>query len=70
MYFSTDADTPGLFTIFSEYDWTASEHTPQSSEQTIDPEVISNLFENLVAITQYGERDTGSDASGNLLHTC
>lgn len=54
-YFSTDADTPGLFTIFSEYDWTASEHTPQSSEQTIDPEVISNLFENLVAITQYGE---------------
>ena len=54
-YFSADADSPGLFTILSEYDWTASEHTPHSSDQTIDPEVISNLFENLVAVTKYGE---------------
>ena len=45
----------GLFTILSEYEWTASEHTPQSSDQTIDPEVLSNLFENLLVVTKFGE---------------
>ena len=53
-YFGTDPAQLGLFTILSEYDWTAAEHTPHSSDQTIDPEVLSNLFENLIAVTQYG----------------
>ena len=53
-YFGTDPKAPGLFAILSEYDWTAAEHTPHSSDQTIDPEVLSNLFENLVAVTQHG----------------
>ena len=55
-YFGTDLNSPGLFTILGEYDWTASEHTPHSSDQTIDPEVLSNLFENLIAVTQYGTK--------------
>ncbi len=54
-YFGTDPGQPGLYTILNEYDWTASEHTPQSSDQTIDPEVLSNLFENLIAATKFGE---------------
>ena len=53
-YFAA-GDEPGLFTILGEYEWTASEHTPQSSEQTIDPEVLSNLFENLIAATKFGD---------------
>ena len=53
-YFATGKE-PGLFTILGEYEWTASEHTPQSSEQTIDPEVLSNLFENLIAATKFGD---------------
>ena len=53
-YFGT-GDNPGLFTILNEYEWTASEHTPQSSDLTIDPEVLSNLFENLIAATTYGQ---------------
>ena len=53
-YFA-NGDEPGLFTILGEYEWTASEHTPQSSEQTIDPEVLSNLFENLIAATKFGD---------------
>ena len=33
---------------------------PHSSDQTIDPEVLSNLFENLVAVTRHGgARRTG-----------
>ena len=53
-YFGTGSN-PGLFTILNEYEWTASEHTPESSDQTIDPEVLSNLFENLIATTTYGQ---------------
>ena len=51
-YFSADPDRPGLFTIMSRYNWTTAEHTPDVSEQTIDPEMLSNLFENLVAATE------------------
>lgn len=54
-YFGADPDNPGLFTILAEYDWTSSEHTPHSSDQTIDPEVLSNLFENLIAAIHYGD---------------
>lgn len=54
-YFGADANAPGLFAILNEYDWTSSEHTPYASEQTIDPEVLSNLFENLIAATRFGE---------------
>ena len=54
-YFGTEPQSLGLLTILADYDWTASEHTPYSSDQTIDPEVLSNLFENLIAVTQYGK---------------
>lgn len=53
-YFGVDPNPPGLFTILAEYDWTSSEHTPYHSDQSIDPEVLSNLFENLIAATKHG----------------
>ena len=53
-YFSIDSDNPGLFSIFSEYDWTANEHSVHSSDQAIDPEVLSSMFENLIAVTDHG----------------
>jgi hypothetical protein len=52
-YFSTNPNRPGLFTIMGRYDWTTAEHTPGESDQTIDPEMLSNLFENLVAATEF-----------------
>ena len=54
-YFGTDPERQGLFTILSEYEWTASEHTPTHSDQTIDPEVLGNLFENLIAVTEVND---------------
>ena len=54
-YFGTEENSPGLFTILSEYDWTAAEHTPSHSDQAIDPEVLGNLFENLIAVTETSE---------------
>ena len=51
-YWSADEDKPGLFTIFSRYHWTMDEHRPGESEQTLDPELLSRLFERLITPTQ------------------
>ena len=53
-YWNSDDRRPGLFTIFSRYHWTMDEHRPGESEQTLDPELLSNLFERLIAPTQQG----------------
>ena len=55
LYWNTDEDTPGLFTIFSRYHWTTDEHRPGESEQTLDPELLSNLFEQLITPTEEGK---------------
>ena len=54
-YFGVKPDRPGLFTIMSRYDWTTDEHMPGESDQTIDPEMLSNLFENLFAASESEE---------------
>lgn len=50
-----DGRPPGLFTILSDYDWTATEHLPAHSDQAIAPEVLGSLFENLIAVTEADE---------------
>ncbi len=47
-YWGDGEKQPGLFTIFSRYHWTTDEHHPGESEQTLDPELLSNLFERLI----------------------
>ena len=53
-YWSADETEPGLFTILSRYHWTMDEHRPGESEQTLDPELLSNLFERLITPTEEG----------------
>ena len=53
-YWSVDNDRPGLFTILNRYHWTMDEHRPGESEQTLDPELLSNLFERLIVPTEKG----------------
>ena len=53
-YWSVDRENPGLFTILSRYHWTMDEHRPGESEQTLDPELLSNLFERLIVPTEKG----------------
>ena len=55
-YWNTDTDGPGLFTILSRYHWTTDEHRPGESEQTLDPELLSNLFERLITPTREGSQ--------------
>jgi hypothetical protein len=53
-YWNADTDNPGLFTILSRYHWTTDELRPGESEQTLDPELLSNLFERLIVPTREG----------------
>ena len=55
LYWNTDEKNLGLFTILSRYHWTLDEHKPGESEQTLDPELLSNLFERLITPTETGE---------------
>ncbi len=48
-YWSDDAKTPGLFDLLGHYHWTADEQRPEEREQTLDPELLSNLFEQMLA---------------------
>ena len=48
-YWSGDERAPGLFDILVHYHWTADEQRPGEREQTLDPELLSNLFEQLLA---------------------
>ncbi len=55
LYWNTELDNPGLYTILSRYYWTTDEHRPGASEQTLDPELLSNLFEQLITPTEEGK---------------
>ena len=54
-YWGVSDDNPGLFTILARYQWTMDEHRLGESEQTLDPELLSNLFERLIAPTESGK---------------
>ena len=54
-YWGSSDERPGLFTIFSRYHWTTDEHRPGESEQTLDPELLSNLFERLILVIEEDE---------------
>ena len=55
LYWNSDDSNLGLFTILSRYHWTTDEHRPGESEQTLDPELLSNLFEQLITPTEKGK---------------
>ena len=56
-YWNDDERNPGLFDMLARYHWTADEQRPGEREQTLDPELLSNLFEQLVADPLLEERD-------------
>ncbi len=57
-YWGSSSERPGLFTILSRYHWTTDEHRPGESEQTLDPELLSNMFERLILVVE-GDAEDG-----------
>ena len=56
-YWSSDTREPGIYTILARYHWTLDENRPGVNEQTLDPELLSNLFERLIAPTDVGHEN-------------
>ena len=63
-YWSSDQESPGIFTILARYNWTLDENRPGEHEQTLDPELLSNLFERLIAPTDVGPEELKSMPGG------
>ena len=53
-YWSRSLETPGLFTILSRFQWTMEEHTGETTDRTLDPELLGNLLERIVHLTEKG----------------
>ena len=49
MFFSASEDEPGLIDLFQQYQFTAEESTPVDQEVALDPELLGQVFENLLA---------------------
>ncbi len=47
-YWGSDEAQDGLYDILSEFQWTLDEHSAQTNDQALDPELLGALFERLV----------------------
>ncbi len=61
-YWSAADQAAGLFDILGRYYWTADEQRSGEREQTLDPELLSNLFEQLVADPMLAEQEAQASA--------
>ena len=48
-YWGSDGPQDGLYDILSEFQWTLDEHSAQTNDQALDPELLGALFERLVS---------------------
>ncbi|MDR2053719.1 MAG: hypothetical protein LBP80_09915, partial [Treponema sp.] len=56
----------GLFDIFSQYNFTIEENTPQDIEIALDPELLGKVFENLLGTYNEETAGTARNESGSF----
>ena len=49
LFFSNEENKPGLIDLFQQYQFTVEESTPVDQEVALDPELLGQVFENLLA---------------------
>ena len=49
-YWSGAPNAPGLYDILEAFQWTLDEHSAQTHDLTLDPELLGALFERLIAL--------------------
>lgn len=49
LFFSNEENEPGLIDLFLQYQFTVEESTPVDQEVALDPELLGQVFENLLA---------------------
>ena len=62
LFFDKDA---GLFPLFSHYKFTVEENTPIEQEVTLDPELLGQMFENLLGVYNPETQSTARKATGS-----
>lgn len=53
-YWSDDPADPGLFDILEAFQWTLDEHSAQTHDLSLDPELLGALFERLIGLVDHG----------------
>jgi type I restriction-modification system DNA methylase subunit len=61
-----DGAREGLIGIFSEYNFTIEENTPQDIEIALDPELLGKVFENLLGTYNEETAGTARNESGSF----
>ena len=59
------AEDDGIFEIFSHYKFTVEENTPVEQEVALDPELLGQVFENLLGAYNPETRSTARKATGS-----
>ena len=65
LFFHEDENSPGLITLFKQYQFTAAESTPTDISVALDPELLGKVFENLLSdynpeTKEQARKNTGS----------
>ena len=63
--FFGDAGNPGLIDLFHRYKFTIEENTPVEREVALDPELLGQVFENLLAAVNPETRRTARQETGS-----
>ena len=63
LFFGSDND--GLIDLFDRYKFTVEENTPLEQEVALDPELLGNVFENLLAAHTRETRETARKQTGS-----
>ena len=58
-------ENDGIFTLFSHYKFTVEENTPVEQEVALDPELLGQVFENLLGAYNPETRSTARKATGS-----
>ena len=66
LFFDTDERAPGLFPLFSRYNFTVEENATNDADVSLDPELLGRVFENLLASYNPETQITARNATGSF----
>ena len=66
LFFNEDEDKPGLITLFKQYNFTIEENSATDAEISLDPELLGQVFENLLASYNPETQETARKSTGSF----
>ncbi len=66
LFFNDDENQPGLITLLKEYNFTIEENSRDDAEVSLDPELLGQVFENLLAAYNPETQESARKATGSF----